>query len=166
MVSNRAPQQQLEMQQGPAAPCSTHGLCCRTILQFHCVQCNVSEATGQKCMFLLLEEAHPPLVDQVARGLTRCEATCFGVGLGQISLSSRPLLPALHPYKGTKCIAHVSQSQARSNHCVHLQYFSTVWFHVAETASRYMGSKLGQAPLSQAKTCRFWCCGNHGRFIF
>lgn len=27
-------------------------------------------------------------------------------------------------------------------------------------------SKLGQAPLSQIKPCRFWCCGNHGQLIF
>ena len=154
------------MQLGAAAPCNTHGLCCSTILQFCCVHHNVSEATRQRCMFLLPQQGHPPLADHVARGHTSGKDTCFRVGLGQISLSSSPLLPAFHRCKGTKCIVCVSQSQARPDHCVHLQYSSTALFHVAETAARYTGNKLGQAPLPQAKPCRFWCCGNHGQFIF
>lgn len=46
--------------------------------------------------FFMMQEAHPLLVDHVAKSLTRWEGTCFAVGLGQISLSSSPLLPALH----------------------------------------------------------------------
>lgn len=141
MVINRAPPQQLATQLGAAAPCNTHSLCCSIILLFCCVHHNVSEVTRQRCMFLLLQEGHSPLVDHIARGHTSCKDTYFGVGLGPISLSSNSLLPTFHNCKDTKCIAHVSQSQVRPSHCVHLQYFSTELFHMADSTARYMGNK-------------------------
>lgn len=77
-----------------------------------------------------------------------------------------PCLSILHIVHSL-CISalHISLKVKQGQITVHLQYFSIVWFHGAETA-RCIGSKLGQAPLPQIKPCRFWCWRNHSQLIF
>lgn len=100
-------------QQGSTTPRDATGRCTtqhsRAVLKSCCAHCTASEATRPRRSFLLLQEAYSPLVDH-----TSCEGIRFGGSLGQISLSSRPVLTALHQHTGNKSTAHVFQYKTQS----------------------------------------------------
>lgn len=111
-----------------------------------------------------MQEAHPLYVVHVARFFLNVRTLVLW------QLWDKPALLAVLCCQPCTDIEepnamHMSLKVKQDQITVHLQYFSIVWFHGAETA-RCIESKLGQTPLSQIKPYRFWCCENHNQLIF